>query len=199
MGTSAMLDFVGSSIIFAVLILTVARVQVNLNSTMYHNTINYATQDYTLSLSKQIEFDFHKIGYRVDSAKVSTATGSEITFRYYIRNDTANTLRVITYKVDETEVDTLSSNPRAFPLRRIENGDTIVQHLGLTQFLIRYYDPNLVELTPPVTGSYLDSIRAIKVFFRLESLEPVIMPDATRFISVIWEKLMYPRNMGNLN
>ena len=102
MGTSAMLDLVGSMLMFAVLIFTVGRVQVNLNSTMYHNTIMYSTQNYTLALSKQIEFDLHKIGYRVPNGtmKVEHADTTKITFRYVVRDDASQTLRTITYTLD---------------------------------------------------------------------------------------------------
>ncbi len=202
MGTSAMLDLVGSMLMFAVLIFTVGRVQVNLNSTMYHNTIMYGTQNYTLALSKQIEFDFHKIGFRVPNGtiKVEYADTTRITFRYVIRDDPAQTLRTITYALDPdtTGPASLTQNPNDIAFLRTENGTTITQNIGLTEFDLRYYDADMNLIPTPITGSWRDSIRAINVSCRIESLEPVIMPDATRYISVIWEKLIYPRNLGNL-
>jgi hypothetical protein len=203
MGSSAMLDLVGSMLMFAVLIFTVGRVQVNLNSTMYHNTIMYGTQSHTLALSKQIEFDFHKIGFRVPNGtmKVEHADTNTITFRYVIRDDPAQTLRTITYRLDPdttTGPARLTQNPNDIAFLRTENGTTITQNIGLTQFNLRYYDADMNLIPTPITGTWRDSIRAINVFCRIESLEPVIMPDATRYISVIWEKLIYPRNLGNL-
>ncbi len=199
MGSSAMMDFVGSMMVFAMLILTINRVQVNLNSTMYYNTYNYMTQNYALQLSKTIEFDFHKAGYRgsgnpVITAKVDTAEANRIRLKYYLLN--SSTLRTITYRLGAR--DATSENPRDSILYRTENGTTIPYAIGVTEFRLKYFKSNLTELTAPVTGANLDSIHAIQVYFRVESLAPIILPDATQYISVFWEKLIYPRNLGNL-
>ena len=77
---SSMLDMVGSAIIFGVLILTVARVQGNLNSTMYQNTFNLNTQTEAVLLARQIEYDLTKAGYRVTGAKILIADSTRIAF-----------------------------------------------------------------------------------------------------------------------
>lgn len=195
MGSSAMMDFVGSMMVFAMLILTINRVQINLNSTMYYNTYNYMTQNYALQLSKTIEFDFHKAGYRVAGPnKVDTAGANRIRLYYYLLN--SSTLRTITYWLGAR--DATSENPRDSILYRTENGVTVPYAIGVTEFRLKYFKGNNTELTAPVTGTNRDSIRAIQVYFRVESLAPIIMPDATQYISVFWEKLIYPRNLGNL-
>lgn len=208
MGSSTVLDLLGSAIIFGVLMLTVGRVQVNLNSTMYYNTYMYMTQNYALELSKMIEFDFAKIGYRVPTgaAQIDTADTNKITFRYRFPR-TSDTIRLVRYRVGEA--DASSENPRDFILYRTEHlyrtgnlnqtiGTTsLTNRLGLTEFRLAYYDSTYRQLTTPLTTQQrIDSIYAIRVYYRVESLSPIIMPDGSQYISVIWEKLIHPRNLS---
>jgi hypothetical protein len=194
MGSSTMMDFIGSAIIFGVLIFTVGRVQVNLNSTMYYNTYTYMTQNFALEMSKMIEFDFNKMGYQVTgaTAKVDTADTNKIRFKYYFPR-TGGSLRTIRYALGEA--DTTTRNPRDYVLYRTENGVTVNHRIGLTEFRLAYYDSLHRRLATPITGTRTDSIYAIGVYYRVESFEPIIMPDVTQYISVIWEKLIYPRNL----
>ncbi|MGH2567070.1 MAG: hypothetical protein ACRDGA_01940 [Bacteroidota bacterium] len=201
MGSSTMLDFISSMIIFAVLMLTVGRVQVNLNSTLYYNTINYMTQNYALELSKIVEFDFHKMGYGVTgaTAKIDTADTNRITFKYHLQNSA--TERQITYRLDAGDAD--SENPRDSVLYRIEkigaaSAVSVPYRMGVTAFRLRYYKSNFTELSTPVDATYRDSIHSIQVHFRVESPEPIIMPDVTQYISIFWEKLIYPRNISSI-
>ncbi|MCI0706928.1 MAG: hypothetical protein L0Y80_05505 [Ignavibacteriae bacterium] len=194
MGSSAMMDFLASTIIFGVLMFTIGRVQVNLNSTMYYNTYNYMTQNFALELSKTVEHDFHKIGFNVSNPKIDTAEIDKIRFKYYILNDA--TMRTVSYELGA--LDTTSENPDDRILYRTENGATVAHAIGVTEFDIRYYNKSLTEMTAPITGSNRDSIHAVQVRFRVESHAPIILPDATQYISVFWEKLIYPRNLGNL-
>lgn len=196
MGSSTVLDLLGSAVIFGVLMLTVGRVQVNLNSTMYYNTYTYMTQNYALELSKMIEFDFTKIGYRVPSgtAVIDTADTNKIRFRYrYPR--TGGSVRVIRYQFGEA--DASSENPDDRILYRTEDGATVAHKIGLTEFRLTYYDSTYRKLTTPITTQQrIDSIYAIGVYYRVESFSPIIMPDGAQYISVIWEKLIHPRNLS---
>ncbi len=196
MGSSTVLDLLGSAIIFGVLMLTVGRVQVNLNSTMYYNTYMYMTQNYALELSKMIEFDFTKMGYRVPAgtAQIDEADTNKITFRYQFPR-TNGTVRLVRYQVGEA--DESSENPRDFILYRTEGTSTVAHKLGLTEFRLTYYDSTYRQLTTPLTTQQrIDSIYAIRVYYRVESLSPIIMPDGSQYISVIWEKLIHPRNLS---
>ncbi|HEX9828991.1 MAG TPA: hypothetical protein VGB10_02155 [Bacteroidota bacterium] len=194
MGSSAMMDIMASTIIFGSLMFTIGRVQINMNSTMYYNTYNYMTQNYALELAKTVEFDFHKMGFNVSGTKVDTAEANKIRFKYYILNDA--TMRTVTYELGPE--DPASENPDDHTLYRTENGVTVEHNIGVTEFSMTYLDSTFNTLTAPVTGASRDSIHAIQVYFRVQSHAPIILPDITTYISVFWEKLIYPRNMGNL-
>jgi hypothetical protein len=190
-----MMDIMASTIIFGILMFTIGRVQVNLNSTMYYNTYNYMTQNYALELSKTIEFDFHKMGFGVSGTKLDTAEADKIRFNYYILNDP--TMRTVSYEYGAE--DSTSENPRDHILYRTENGVTVEHAIGVTEFSLTYLDSTFNVIATPITGAARDSVHAIQVHFRVESHAPIILPDVTQYISVFWEKLIYPRNMGNLN
>jgi hypothetical protein len=190
-----MLDFLGSTIVFGVLLLTVGRVQVNLNSTLYYNTYNYMTQNYAIEFSKNIEFEFNKIGYHVTGTKIDTADVDKIRFSYKERNST--TLVTVTYW--KGVADATSRNPHDFLMLKKTNSGAVQQQCpGLTEFRLTYLNASFQTMSTPITGSRTDSIHAIRVNFRVESFEPIIMADRTDYISIYWEKLIYPRNLGNL-
>ena len=194
MGSSTMMDIMASTIIFGTLMFTIGRVQINMNSTMYYNTYNYMTQNYALELAKVIEHDFHKMGFGISGVKVDTAETTKIRFKYYILGNA--TMRTVTYSLGS--LDSTSQNPNDHIFYRTENGVTVQQNVGVTEFKLTYLDSLFRPLTAPVTGASRDSIHAIQVHFRVESHAPIILPDVTTYISVFWEKLIYPRNMGNL-
>lgn len=198
MGTSTMLDFLGSTIIFGMLLLTVGRVQVNLNSTLYYNTYNYMTQNYALEFAKVLEWEFNKIGWHVSGTKIDTAQVDKIrfSFHYLNMNGTEGSATVTYWKGG---LDTTSRNPRDFLMMKKMNAGAVQQQCpGLTEFRLTYLNAEMRPMTAPVTGTSRDSIHAILISFRTESFEPIVMSDRTDYISIYWEKLIYPRNLGNL-
>ena len=192
---SSMLDMVGSAIIFGVLILTVARVQGNLNSTMYQNTFNLNTQTEAVLLARQIEYDLTKAGYRVTGAKILIADSTRIAFKGALTY--GGTVDSIAYYPGSE--DTTTTNPHDFRfVRYAASKGGLSQRLGMTYFSISYYD-SLNNLMPtPVTGADRFAIRGIHVKFRVESLEPVTDASTrdSSYYAVYWEKLIYPRNLG---
>ena len=199
MGTSTMLDFLGSTIVFGVLLLTVGRVQVNLNSTLYYNTYNYMTQNYALEFCKTVEWEFNKIGWHVSGSKIDTADVNKIRFNFHYLNQ-AGTEQSATVTYWKGGLDATSRNPRDFVMwKKMNAGANQQQCPGLTDFRLAFLNNDLKAMTTPITGSRTDSIHAILVSFRVESFEPIIMADRTDYISIYWEKLIYPRNLGNLH
>ncbi|MCI0563321.1 MAG: hypothetical protein MN733_33005 [Nitrososphaera sp.] len=193
MGSSSRMDIVASAILFGVILTTVGRVQANMNSTMYYNTNNYVTQNFVLALSKQIEFDFTKMGYGIDSAKIGLAERNAIRFSYRLRGE--QTRRTIGYSVDVAKRASETINPRDLTMVRTENGSVVEQNIGITEFTLTYYNAAMEEISTPVNGARLDSIRAVRVSFRIESFEPIILPEGEQYVSMPWQKLLYPKNL----
>src|SRR3972149_3020651 len=82
-----MLDYIASAIIFGVLALSVARIQSNINATLYQNTFTVITQQNAVELARQIEFDILKIGHHVRGQRIFYAAERRIQYRADVRND----------------------------------------------------------------------------------------------------------------
>ena len=78
---SVMLDYISSMLMFGILAVTVARVQLNLNSTISQNTFSVTTQQNCVELARQIEHDFLKIGLHAPGQKVFFADSNKIAFK----------------------------------------------------------------------------------------------------------------------
>ncbi|MBI3585848.1 MAG: hypothetical protein HY088_01800 [Ignavibacteriales bacterium] len=190
-----MLDLVGSAIIFGILILTVARMQGNLNSTMYQNTFNLNTQTAAVNLARQVEHDFTKMGYRVTGQKILSADTNTVSFKGALSY--GGTVETVTYSVGTA--DSASLNPSDYYMQRQTTAGLIKQRFGLILFNLSYFDTSGNKMTTPISGaSAFAAIRAINVKFRLESWEPIrTLNDTTPYYyAVSWEKLIYPRNLG---
>jgi len=193
-----MLDYIASVIVFGVLILTVGRVQTNLNSTMYQNTYTLTTQRNAVDLARQIESDFLKIGHRVRGAKISYADTSRITFRGDLMNDWDTV--VVDYLAGAKTQSSQTANPNDFPLFRTVKGVSITQQWGLTRFYLQYLDSvNRLISTPITVSDSLRRIRSIDVQFTVESPSGVITTTDTLWAGVNWRKLIFPRNLNKID
>ena len=196
----AMLDYIASVMIFGVLVLTVGRIQTNINTTMYQNTFSVTVQGNAVQLARQIEYDFLKMGYHVKGQRIFAASNRSLLWRAARSAGAWDTVR-FGYSAGPVSQAPQTYNPRDFPLFRYEDGGTIRQDWGLTDFQITYYDSVDVLLSSPrFSQDSTDRIKAIDVRFTIESAEPVIGPYGdTTYNSVTWQKRMYPRNLGQIN
>jgi hypothetical protein len=194
---SSIIDMITSAVVFGILALTVARVQSNINATMYQNQFNVVVQTNAVELARQVEWDFAKIGHHVSGHKILLADSTEI--RYSADIDNKNVVNAIRYFVGDTSQCPKTTNRNDFPLFRTQDGSTVTQNWGLTSFKITYYDDANVQIPTPITNATaLASIHSVKVAFRLESAEPVVSLQDTSWAAVTWEKNIVPRNLGDL-
>lgn len=187
-----------STVIFGVLALTVARVQANINVTMFENQHNVVTQTNSVELARQIEWDFAKIGHHVTGQKITLADSTEIRYLADIENKkVVNSMR---YYVGDTSQCPTTVNTRDFPLYRVQDGHTVIQKWGLINLKFVYFDNLDQKIPTPITGaSNLAKIHSIKVSFQLESPEPIVSDQGSVWAMVAWEKTVIPRNLGSLN
>ena len=192
----AILDYITAAIIFGVLALNVARIQLNLNATLYKNTFTTIAQSNAVQLAEQIEHEFLKIGHHVSGQKILTADSSRIQFKADVLND--NNIATIEYWAGTTEQASSTTNPYDFPLFRMYNSIIAEQNYGTTNFSLSYYDSTNTLIPTPITGSNLDRIKSIRVKFTIQSHSPVISLTDTTYASVNWEKLIFPRNLSKI-
>jgi hypothetical protein len=196
---STIMDFIIASCIFGILALTVARTQVNLNSSLAENTFTVITQGNAVRLAQQIEFDFLKMGYKVRGPIITQADTSTFCFRIGYMDGASLDTPLITYSVGTKAQANGTSNINDFPVFRQSNSSAAVrQDLGVTKFYLRYYDENNSKINTPISGSNLAKIRSIFVQLTTESPSPIISSVDTVTPTINWQKLMYPRNLGKI-
>ncbi len=195
-----MLDYIASVMIFGVLVLTVGRIQTNINTTMYQNTFSVTVQSNAVSLARQIEYDFLKMGYHVSGQRIFYADERVLWYRAGRSAGSFDTVQ-FRYWAGLTAQATETYNPRDFPLFRMENGVSVKQNWGLIEFVLSYFDSVDAPLSVPrLSKDSTDLIKAIDVRFTIASPEPVIGPYGdTSWNTVTWQKRMYPRNLGQIN
>ncbi len=191
---SNMLDIVGSVVLFGMLMLTIGRVQTNLNTAMYANSFTQITQHNAVALARQLEFDVTKVGYKAPTQKIMIADSTHLKFRADFLN--SGTVSEIEYWVGDTADARVTPNPLDFPLYRKDSNGTIEQLWGMTHFNIRYYNMNYQKLATPVAADSLSRIYAIWLTFIIEGREPAGSAIDTTYYSITWQKLIYPRNMS---
>jgi len=192
---STMLDIVGALLLFGILIVTIARVQSNLNEASFQNSFSVITQGNATELARQVEYDFTKIGFRVPVKRILHADTNLIEFRSdLLNNGIIDTIKYSTGTVSEA---TITANPFDFPLKRRSRTGVLTQQRSLRRFHLRYFDFNHSRIGTPIT--HIDSlakIYAINVFFTVEGRETARGGDTT-YYAVFWQKLIYPRNLSN--
>ena len=192
-----MLDYIASMLIFGILILTIARVQSNINTTLYLNTQSIITQGNATSLARQIEWDFLKIGHRVPGQKIIYADSTRLRFRSDLEN--RHIIDDVRYRILSTSELSATFNPRDFPLERETGSGTIKQNFGLVEFKLHYIDSLFRPIPMPITTeSACAQIKGIYVSFRVEAPEPTVTAVDTQWAAISWQKLLFPRNLNSL-
>jgi hypothetical protein len=196
---SIMLDFISSSLIFGIFMLTVGRVQTNINTVLSQNQHNVTTQTNAVELARQLEFDLAKVCYHVVAGQHILFADSTI-IRYNADVDNNLVVSQVQYSIGDTSQARFTENPRDFPLFRTVGAHTVQQNFGITFFKLTYYDSVYSRIPTPITSAVnLQKIRAINVSFRVESPDPVYTGYDTSWAAITWEKMILPRSLYNLN
>ena len=183
MGSSVILDYIGSTITFGILIVTVMRLNGSASQNNYAYTQNYLLQRNMIVLTTMLEDDLRHVGvgiYNVDSmgtGGVLYANFRDIKFRADLPPQDGK-IDTIEWKLDTvTQVYSAPLNTRIRYLYRIVNSQSQKLGLGVTDFSIRYwnvYDANQeipstnFPLTPTSAVS-TGNIGPVSVSIRLES------------------------------
>lgn len=146
MGSSSMMDIIGSMLVGGILFLMALRLNAGANETSAVYNSNYLLQSNMTTLVGIVEDDFRKIGYCKDWRKIPDpskalriADSTRLRFWTDIGND--GTLDSVTYYLGPTSELTDSPNPRdRYLYRQVNNNTPQSMNLGVTQFSLRYYD-----------------------------------------------------------
>jgi hypothetical protein len=157
MGSSSMLDIIGSFLVGGLLLIMGLRLNASASETSAVYSSNYILQKNITALVGILEEDFRKIGYCKDwrkipdpSRSIRIADSTRLRFWTDIGND--GTLDSITYYLGPPSELLDTPNPRDCYLYRQENAQTPLRmNLGVTRFSLKYYDALNDSLPFPIT------------------------------------------------
>ena len=161
MGSTTMIDIVGSMLIGGLLLLSALGMNSNASRNTFQVEEDLTVQQNLTSLIQNLEYDFRRIGYRsggypppTDSCIVFGRSDS-IAFLSDMDND-GNLDTVIWYIGKSPIAGCPNPNARMLVRKVVSNGETQVDssNLGVTEFSIEYLDAFGVQVpTPYIQGS----------------------------------------------
>ena len=176
MGTSSILDIIGSFVIAGFLFLMTMRMNeaAQETSSAYHIQLNLQTN--LTTLVSILEFDLRKIGYCRDFSKIPDPTKSllladstRIKFLCDYNND--GVLDSIYYYLGSPSELTDTPNPRDCYLYKQTNSGTPEKwNFGVTRFSFQYYDALADTLTFPITDPSL--VQTMEISVQVEAADP---------------------------
>ena len=176
MGSSSILDIIGSIMIGGMLLLITLRLNASAQeySAAYYS--NYILQSNLLTLVVMLEDDFKHIGYCKNPRLIRTgqaiidAESTKIQYRTDVNNN--GSIDIVTYWAGPTSEMAYTDNPSDFFLYKQINGGTATKwNLGTTKFLIKYWDNTGTPDSMSYTQAFNNpgSIAITDVSIRLES------------------------------
>jgi type II secretory pathway component PulJ len=204
MGSSTMLDVIGSFFIGGILMLMALRLNASGMETSAVYNSNLILQQNLTTLVRIIEEDFRKIGYCRDWKKIpdpskSIRVADSSRFRFWTDVDNNGTLDSITYFIGPTSELLDTPNPRdRFLYRQVNNTAAMRMNLGVTQFSLRYRDAENDPISFPVTDPRLVYFMEINVAVETPApLQQEFVSDTTQY-EAYWRQIrLLTKNLRN--
>jgi len=153
MGTSTIVDIIGSFFVAGILLLMGLSLNASSNEVRATYSGNYNLQANLTTLVEMLQTDFRKIGYcRVwqnMSNPIQDAEANKIIFRADLYN--TGTVNTVTYYTGPTSELNDTPNPSDFYLyRKVDGGTPTKMNFGTTQFSLAYRDASDSALNFPI-------------------------------------------------
>lgn len=204
MGSSSLIDIIGSLIVAGMLLIIALRMNsAAIETTAVYNQ-NAVLQSNITALVGMIEEDFRKIGYCRDwrkipdpSRAIRIAKADEFRFWTDIGND--GTLDSIRYYLGPTSELLDTPNPRdRYLYRQVNNETPRPINLGVTQFDLRFRDAENDPISFPVPDTRL--VYYMEITVALETAEPyeqTFVNDTSQY-QVFWRQIrLVTKNLRN--
>jgi hypothetical protein len=156
---SSYLSLIGSIIIGGIFLLSINRYHNSFNQNSDEKLLEVLTIQKSSAIIKLIEHDFNRMGFRiptdVEHPNVRSIMLADTNRIHFLADSTVDTLK---YYLSDTTLAIGTENPRDRILYRLVNNEPEVDAaLGVTQFLIRYFDSNGSDVTDEII-TYNDMI-----------------------------------------
>jgi len=157
MGTSSLIDIIGSFFVAGILLLMGLQLNASSNEVRATYSGNYTLQTDLTTLIELLQADFRKIGYcrawqKMTSPAVTIAEQHRIRYKADLNNN--GNVDSVTYYTGSTSELTDTPNPYDFYLyRQVDTQTPIRYNLGLIQFDLAYRNATDDSLTFPISDT----------------------------------------------
>ncbi len=210
MGSSTIIDMIGSFLVAGMLLVMGLRLNAQANeATLVYNG-NAILQSNITTLVEMLETDFRKIGYCANWRRVADPTRSILSagansIRFITDLPTEDlpfgdgTLDTIYYFVGPTSALSGTPNPNdRYLYRQVNSVSAYPMNLGVTQFAFTYFDANDDSLALPITDPRI--IYYLQISITVQSAFPFeqqYMNDPSQY-DVFWKQIrLVTRNLRN--
>jgi hypothetical protein len=204
MGSSTILDIVGSVAVAGFLLLMALRMNASANEASAVYMGSYVLQTNITALVDIIETDFRKIGYCKDWRKIANPTASiriadSSRLRFWTDVDNDGSLDSITYYLGPTSELAATPNPADRYLYRQVNTQTPLRmSLGITRFALQYFDAENTSIPFPITDPR--KVYFMQISVAVETPVPYTqeyMDDRSQY-EVFWKQIrLVTKNLRN--
>jgi hypothetical protein len=198
MGTSTILDVIGSILIAGILMLSIFRLSNNSTEDLYRGTGSLTAQTNLATVVQILENDLRRIGYCADWKKIPIPTEAILSadsssIKYLTDTDNNGSVDTIYYYFDSVKDIIATPNPRDRFLYRLINGEAPVDiNLGVTQFKMEFFNALGTKLIFPI----LDPREIYSMQIDI-TVEDVAAYDE-KYQTVFWRQIrMAARNLYN--
>lgn len=204
MGTSTIMDMIGSFFVAGILLLMGLQLNASANETTLVYNGNAILQENLTTLVDILETDFRRIGYCKDWTKIPDpnlsiriADSNRIRFWTDVNND--GTLDSITYYVGPTSELASTPNPGdRYLYRQVNTQPAFPMNLGVTEFSLKYFDAENDSIPFPVSDPRL--IYFMQISIAIQSSAPYkqeYMNDPSQY-DVFWKQIrLVTQNLRN--
>ncbi len=198
MGTSTLLDIIGSMVVFGMLLLIVLQVNDSGTANSFTYTFDLLVQENLVAVVDLVEYDFRRLGYCADPTKIPdpsksiiAADSTSITFLTDVNDD--GVLDTMKYYTGPTSELASTPNPNDRFLYRVVNNETpIGTNLGVTAFNLLYFNAQGDTIHFPI--SVPGEIYTMQISITVEN----IASYDTTYSTAFWRQVrLVSRNLNN--
>jgi hypothetical protein len=181
MGSSSLLDIIGSFIIGGLLLIMAWRLNAGTAESSFAHYSSAILQGNVTALAANIETDFRKIAYcrnymKINPPQLAIRIADSSRFRFWTDIDNNGSLDSITYWTSSTTIAGVAETPNPndrILYRQVNNHAPSEMFLGITKFTFSYRDLN-EDVIPfgaggSITGNTLLLVRSVELTVALES------------------------------
>lgn len=210
MGAQVMIDLIGSIVVFGWLLLMSLRVNTQNQENMQTLNGDLLVQENLVAVTQLLEYDFRKIGFCKEPNNLTDPTkailivdSSWIKFLTDVDFGSGpdGVLDSVYYFLGDTSQLSQTPNPRDRYLYRQVNGESVHgANLGITSFVLKYFDRMGVPILAPVGATELQKIQTIQITLSVENVYAAKIVETTnqQYSSAFWQQVrLSSRNYRN--